>query len=51
MPAGATAANDSRAADCEWPPAKTLSQAHNVLRKFTRSCFCRLVKPMLKRWS
>ena len=24
---------------------------HSVFRKFTKSCFCCAVKPMLKRWS
>jgi hypothetical protein len=27
------------------------SSIHSVFKKFTKSCFCCCVKPMLKRWS
>jgi hypothetical protein len=31
--------------------AKRGSSIHSVFRKFTKSCFCCCVKPILKRWS
>jgi hypothetical protein len=42
---------EHRARVCIVVATKRGSSIHSVFRKFTKSCFCCAVKPMLKRWS